>query len=397
MRLEEGLDAMDGIHRVTCFVLSLNICLFLVCSKKTLFEPDNTSTTDDNIYTVTIPPGKLAWPHHRPDMTQAEYDDLLENLWIINNFGLYQAADDRSMYYFHSGLDLVLENSTKIYAIESGYVKYIRNGVSITIGETVGENSGYGWAYVHVNNHQYDVGDFVRQGAYIADVYFEGLPHLHLSRVYHPTDGTWGNYWETHYFHPDVFFIYEDTQPPVIERPFYYFHNDSDEMFTSEDTTIVWGDVDIVVGMRDPGEFAHSKSNGFGDRLCVTQVEYEIHGAGIESVHMKSFDFTKIIIMATQNFRDDRLFTVFKHHSIFYPTGMSGDKISSHYIITNTDGTGEFGILNTSAEDNAWNTAALDESGNRMFPNGLYMIIVTAYDARGNSSQANEIVRVMNP
>lgn len=400
MQLEEGLDAMKRIHHVACLILSLNICLFLVCSKINIYEPDNSSTTDEDIYAVTIPPGKLAWPHHRPDLTQAEYEDLLENLWIINNFGLYQASESNAPYYFHSGLDVILDNGTKVYAIESGYVKSIRSGATISIGQTSGQNSGYAWEYVHVDNIQFDIGDFVQKGDYVADIYFEGLPHLHLSRVYHAVDGNWDHYWRSYYLHPDDFFIYADTEPPVIKTPFYFFQNNSDEMFAIQDTTVISGDVDIVVGIRDPGEFARSKTSGFGDRLCIAKVEYEIKGVGgvsIEPVHEQSFDFGKINLQKERNLRDERLFVVFKHHSIFHPDGISYNRFFSYYIITNTDGTGESEKVKLSDHNYAWNTAALDESGNPRFPNGLYTIIVRAYDARGNSSQANEIVRVMNP
>ena len=44
----------------------------------------------DDPYLVSPPDGKLPWPHHRPDMNQTEYDELMDNLWIINNFGQLQ-------------------------------------------------------------------------------------------------------------------------------------------------------------------------------------------------------------------------------------------------------------------------------------------------------------------
>jgi len=373
----------------------LLISLFFFCSRK---NPTSPITEDSDRYAVELPAGKLPWPHHWPEMTQSEYKKLIEDLWIINNFGLYQSTDDKSMAYFHDGLDIVLDNGTQIYAIESGYVKSL-SYATITIGETSGDNPGYGWAYTHVDNPQVKVGDFVRKGDYIAEVNFEGLPHIHLSRVYHPTKGTWDDICETKYLHPDGFFIYKDTQPPVIRRQFFYFPNNSDEMFVPKDTTVVWGDVDIVVGIRDPGEFAHSKDSGYGDRLCVARIEYEISGEHIQPVYRKSFDFTKIILKKKRGvnmMNDERLYIVYKHHSIFHPYGMSWNKFFSYYVITNTDGTGEFGELDISAKQYAWKTAAVDESNNPKFPNGAYIIKVTVYDFVGNSYAASGIVRVMN-
>jgi hypothetical protein len=199
---------------------------------------------------------KLPWPHQKPHITLEEYEDLIENLWIINNYGQYQASEDKSNAYFHDGLDIVLENGTKLFAVESGYVKSIVYDHFIVIGDTESDEPGEGWMYAHVTNLQFQEGDYVNQGDYIADVFFEGLPHV-----------------------IDSFF---------------------------------W------------------------------------------------------------------------------------DKTFSYYVITNTDGTGEFGKIDVAAQDYGWNTAAVDDSGNRIFPDGLYIVYVTAYDFMGNCTQAKDTVMVRN-
>lgn len=343
--------------------------------------------------------GILPWPHQRPDISQAEYDDLIEDLWIINNYGQYQASEDKSLVYFHDGLDIVLDNGTNLYAVESGYVKSIVDPQYIIIGDTEADSPGNGWIYAHVNNFRFQEGDYVEQGEYIADVFFEGLPHVHLGRIYLES-GSWEDHENINYIHPDKYFYYKDTQPPVIKTPFYYFRNNSDELIENVKPTIIWGDIDIVVGIRDPGEFAHSKESGFGDRLCITRIEYEITGENIQPVYKKSFDFREIIIShkSGATLGRERVFTVFKHYKIFHPVIDSAfwDKTFSYYIITNTDGTGEFGIIDISAKDYAWNTAEVDASGNPKFPDGLYSITVTAYDFLGNCSKAMDTVRVGN-
>jgi hypothetical protein len=379
--------------KLVFFILLLTAHAFLLMGK--------------NEYVVTLPEGKLPWPHHRPDMTRSEYDDLLKNLWIINNFGQYQALEDKSLVYFHDGLDIVLDNGTKIYAVESGYVKDIYNETSgygyIVIGESEGDQPGNAWMYVHVTNFQFLVGDHVDQGDYIADIYFEGLEHMHFGKIF-VEDNRWDDYYNWNCVHPDRYFIYKDMHPPIIKVPFYYFKNNSNRLFNNDTTgklPTLQGDVDIVVGMRDPGEFAHSKENGFGDRLCVARIEYEIASETTLPVYKKSFDFTKMILNNGDAMGEERVFTVFKHYKLF--NNQIGydfwNKTFSYYIITNapeTAETGELQKIDIAQGNLAWNTAELDESGNPRFPNGLYIITVIAYDALGNSSSASDIVLVGN-
>ncbi len=42
---------------------------------------------------------------------------MMDELWIINNFGQYQQADKTTETYFHDGLDVVVPNRTKMFSI----------------------------------------------------------------------------------------------------------------------------------------------------------------------------------------------------------------------------------------------------------------------------------------
>jgi hypothetical protein len=346
-------------------------------------------------YNDSLPKEKLPWPHQKPGLSMSEYEKLIDNLWIINNYGLYQASEDKSVAYFHSGLDIVLANGTKLYALESGYVKAAVENKHVIIGNTAGNNPGVGWDYVHVANFQFQKGDYVNQGEYIADVMFDGLSHLHLMKVY-VESGSWEYYENINCIHPDKDFFYIDSEPPIIKKPFYYFRNNTDILFKNTHPTVVHGDIDIVVALRDPGEFAHSKRDGFGDRLCVAKIEYDIYGETSQPVHRKSFDFTKIVVNNFEDLAKERVWTVFKHYTVLRQGTISGDKTFCYYIITNTDGTGEFQKIDISAGEYGWDTEALDRSGKRLFPDGLYFITVTAYDFLGNISVANDTVTVLN-
>lgn len=389
------------------FFLGISLVyLLLGYSEQRKMSPLRRSPQDfsqkDTHSSVILPPGKLPWPHQRPDMTPLEYENLIKDLWIINNYGLYQASEDKSVAYFHDGLDIVLDNGTKLFAIEPGYIKAIQaespGYYSMIIGDTPEDQPGSGWTYVHVNNFQFLEGAFVNQGDYIADVYFFGLEHVHLSRVY-VESGSWKDLSNIRSVHPDKYFVFTDTQPPVIQIPFYYFKNQTDEMFAYSEPPVVRGDVDIVVGMRDPGEFTYSPTYDFGERHCVAKIEYEISGEEIQTIHRKSFDFTKIIIAnQADSLGRMRVFTVFKHFMLFYPefTPSLWNKMFSFYVLTNTDEIGNFGMIDPAAGVFAWHTAEKDELGNPKFPDGLYKITVTAYDSTGNSSTASDDVRVMN-
>lgn len=348
------------------------------------------------------PVEKLPWPHQWPGISQSEYNNLVQGLWIINNFGQYQASEDQSTVYFHDGLDVVLDNGTKIYAVDSGYVKAVDTGTeyyySLTIGDTPGNLPGSGWSYTHINHIQFRVGDYVRKGDYIADIHFMGLAHVHLSRIY-VDSGSWNDLRNVKVVVPDQYFNYVDTQPPAIETPFYYFRNNTNNLFQNTSPTTLSGDVDIVVGVRDPGEHAHSNYN-FGDRLCVSKIDYRIQmDDGKEVFYQKSFDFSKIILGYewSQTGRD-RVQTVYKHYKIFHPVIDNNfwNKTFSYYILTNTDGMGGVGMIDPAAGNYCWQTAAVDSSGKAMFPDGLYRIAVTACDSAGNCSTATDEVRVQN-
>lgn len=364
-------------------------------------SPDSQITASR--YVTPPPPGKLPWPQHDPQFTQAAYNAMMDSLFIINNFGQYQGGETKNSVYFHDGLDVVLWNGTKIFAVDSGYVKSIINGgeyyQTIIIGDTPGSAPGHGWSYTHVNNFQVKVGDKVKQGDYIADIHFQGVPHVHLSRVY-LTSGSWSSYYDTRSIQPDNFFSYRDEQAPMIESGLRYYRNGTDSLIGKGSTAVISGNVDIVVGMREQGEYAHSKGGvvytGFGDRLCVSRIEYEIKGPDQRTLHYVSFDFSRMVL---GQFSDgvDRVYTVYKHYYTVHPGGPPNwDKIYSYYVITNTNGGEESGEVKTSDQNYSWKTNALNAEGTPAFPDGVYTVTVLAYDVAGNVGTLSEPVKVAN-
>jgi len=365
---------------------------------------DGSVSSSAAVPVLSLPPKeekieKLPWPHQAPGLTRKEVDKLNQDVWVINDFPLYQADEEGKSRYIHGGLDIVLDNGTKIYAMQDGWVKCTDHG-SITIADAKGDEPSFGWGYAHLGNLQVHEGEFVKRGAYIGDINFDGLPHIHLTRKFSE-----GKYWKEDWHYetaPNAYFTYTDETPPVIKKPFYFFENNSEKMITAKVSgkTVVSGAVDIVVGMRDGGLFAHSKDSGFGDRLCPAKIVYEIKpmpGNGKPGT-FKSFDFTTAAFKQGffgDDYNTSMARTVFIHTDVIEKPE-NYDKTFSYYIITNTRGDGTPREITPGDAGNAWNTAAVDKKGNALYPNGEYEIRVRAEDFKGNSAKAAMTVIVKN-
>jgi hypothetical protein len=364
-------------------------------------------------YRVEPPDGRLPWPQHDPAWDEARYDSMLAELWVINNFGQYQGAPERSTIYLHSALDLVLPNGTLIRAVAPGRVvaefggsEYFR---TMIIEDE--DRPGYGWGYTHIYYFNVRPGDDVHRGTVLGRVHFHGLPHVHLSRFKLRPGADWG--WGGSgllAIHPDTFFVYADSEPPVFEgRGFRYVRNGTDSAFVAAEpggVVTVSGDVDIVVGLRDAGEWTRAYlegwgPEGFGNRHSVTRIEYEI--AGPDGVHVSAvaFDLMATLIPAATSSQVDLTLTLYQHYESVDPPAPSPGHYNARfgfYIITNSDGREpEPGtVLDPSDRAHAWRTGATDEAGQPLFPDGEYVVTVTAYDSRGNASSRSEAVRVEN-
>lgn len=351
------------------------------------------------VYQAELPEGKLPFPHHNPETSQQEYNSLVRNLFIINNFGLYQCGDTENSCYFHDGLDFVLDNGTPIFALEAGTVRsdigtspYYR---TLVIEDE--DEPGFGWSYTHIYHIVVDPGTAVSKGQYLGRVNFQGLDHIHLSRCKLAEGGSWRDFEDLINIYPDDYFTFLDDTPPIIKTPFHYFHNASDSLFTSEGVVdTIAGEVDIVVSMRDGGLYAGGLigTSYWGDRLAVRDISYRILKDGEEVLSRPSFDFTKLEFVFHRDKWQETL-TVFKHGEVLDQDAGDFNMFHSHYIITNARDNLE-GRINPQDEALSWNTLEVDASGEVLYPNGLYQIEVTAHDSKGNETQKVDEVYVEN-
>jgi hypothetical protein len=361
-------------------------------------------------YRVTLPEGKLPWPHHAPEWDEARFRQMLSELWVINNFAAYQGSADRASLYLHSGLDVVLRNGTPIYAVQSGWVRANVGGSEYyrTLYIEDEDRPGRGWGYTHIYHFTVRPGDYVHRGTMIGRVNFQGIEHIHLSRVVLPPGGMW-EFSETQSVHADDYFIFEDTEPPVFEGEFRYVRNGADEPFMAgaDGFPLVSGDVDIVIGLRDPGEWTRSKvpfagPGPYGDRHAPVRVEYDIEApdGGVE--RFVGFDLRRVALTSAGPgaARLLQVLGLYQHYESVYPPAPPVGNYNQrwgYYIITNSDGA-EPGPHTIDEIDprRAWRTAATDGMGRRRYPDGLYEITVRAFDSSGNMASRAGRVRVAN-
>ncbi len=383
------------------------LCLFLLlqyfaatASAAFRASPDGTQPGPDLAAPTPEPKiDKLPWPHQPPGLTAAQVEQFNRSVWVINNFPLFQADERGDWCYLHGGLDIVTTNGAPIYAIKGGWVKSVTHS-AVTVADAKDESPSYGWSFAHLGRIKVHEGDFVAQGTQLGVVEFTGLPHTHLDKVF-----SRGGYWSSWRYicFPDDHFTFEDQEPPTIETPFYFFEHDSDRMVQPQPngTIAVRGDIDIVVAMRDGGRFAHSQESGFGDRLAVARIEYRI--APAENTNQArsflSFDFRKSRFLAGTDFSGRPLGTaiakmVYKHWS-FFGNAPGGDRNLSYYIISHGPANAPATELEPALASNCWHTAALTK-GAPAYPDGDYIITVTAFDSHENSASKSMRVSVDN-
>jgi hypothetical protein len=356
---------------------------------------------------VPPPAGKLPWPQHAPSFDRARYEAMLRALHLANNFGLYQSGTERETAYLHDGLDVVLPNGTPIHAVEAGYVRHIDAAVENykTVLVEDADEPGRGWGYTHVDDFRVRVGEYVPQGALLATVRFRGVEHVHLDRLHVPPGGDWTRYLSLTHTQPDTFFVYTDTEAPRFEGPFRYFRNDSDSAFARSAAGVtVSGDVDVVVGLRDVGEYARAGTNPVSDRLAVTRVDYAVVPLGAPpgaaaAARQVAFDLSALEIPRLGSRREYLLNEVlFKFYPVIHPGGQPAwwQTRTSYYVVTNAPPGGRRGRMTADDRALSWRTAERDAGGAARYPDGAYVVTVWARDFRGNEATRGDTVQVRN-
>ncbi|MDF1697609.1 MAG: peptidoglycan DD-metalloendopeptidase family protein [Saprospiraceae bacterium] len=382
----------------------LIVCIHIGCSDEEVVIPIPSENNFDQsfpiVYNAVLPNQKLPYPHHNPENNQFQYDSLVQELFIINNFGLYQCGETKETCYFHDGLDFVLPNSTPIFALKSGTVRANIGGNQYyrTLVVEDEDQPGYAWSYTHVNDFGVKLGEEVTQGQFLARVKFSGLEHIHLNRTRLRDGGSWDKFEDLVNIYPDDYFTFIDDTPPIIKKPFYFFKNHTDSLLMNEEgMDTIHGQVDLVVSMRDGGAYASdyiANSGYWGDRLAIKSVGYRILKDSVEVANKPSFDFTKLEFRF-HNEKWRETMTVFKHADLLDIDAGSNNMFHSHYILTHARDN-LTGAIHPDDSSLSWNTLEMNNDGSKRFPNGRYTIEVTAYDSNNNKTVETDDVYILN-
>ena len=341
---------------------------------------------------------KLRWPHADPALGPAEYQALADAVFIPNNYAVHQGgvAERPGDLYLHSGIDIVTENGDPIFALQDGVVRSISpagsGNFTVTV-ETTAE-PGRGWSYVHIVP-EVAVGDAITSGQRLGTVNFGGLPHLHLSRIRQPAGATDWSHASLLNEDPTAFFDIPDEEPPLFRPQLLFFPDGSDAAFPQGTPTQVSGAVDIVAGIRDPGPHSRFDFNGtvLGDRHNVAWIEYEIRGAGV-FLHRRSFDFHNLVLAPPPGdiWSMGPLARVIVMPTLTVPVA-EPDRLFNYYRITHGSDAEQVSLADA---ERAWDTAALDQDGSALFPDGEYTVTVRAADWAGNIAEVQDAVEVRN-
>ncbi|MBI2571585.1 MAG: M23 family metallopeptidase [Candidatus Schekmanbacteria bacterium] len=361
-----------------CLILALSAC-----------APAGGSATQDD----ASPP--LPWP-----TDGSGHGGIRTSAWIMNTFGQYQGAATPDTTYLHDGIDFLAPNGTPIYALQTGRVRHLDEAVEYYKYIVIEDESapGFGWSYAHVDNFRFRTGDRVRQGQQIASISFQGMEHVHLSRVTPAPGGAWSDVYGLISLDSTAYFTYDDDEAPAFDPPLRYFSGDSGARFAAGQPTVVAGRVEVVAGIRDGGADAHDPVWGVGDRLAVARVEVEIAGATGVIWRGVAFDggTLRIRLGPTREADVERALTVYRFPGEVVPGDPSiGDRTFSYYELMRRSRSGRTGEPAVEERDFYWDTEE-KRDGVPLYPDGLYSIIVIAVDAAGNESELRETVEVRN-
>lgn len=313
---------------------------------------------------------------------------------IGTTHGTYVCLNEGSLPpVMHAGIDILVPAGTPVYAIKSGYVKYLDmlfpgNELDwcLVIGDSCGTQECNGWGYVHMTRSSisHNVGDTVEQGEFLGNIIEWPQPdwhHLHFGEIHSQGDSlAWNDksQWRFMSNALDVLVPMSDPAAPVFENAlesqlFAFAINNTDSYFTPG--APISGDVDIICK-------AYDRINHDFIKTAPYQLEYQIMGDSAIS-WTNSICFTGEILDQTIKWETD---IVYQDDATCDTRGdYSVEEFEYYFNVTNTDGDS---ILETSDKDYCWQTP--------YFHNGQYTISVRAYDAYGNNVMESMGVSVEN-
>ncbi len=295
---------------------------------------------------------------------------------VGNNWGEYQNYGGAP--YLHNGVDVMgVTAGRPVYAVGRGTVKawlttQANEHWRLAIGDSnrVPTDSSDGWLYAHIDRTRFhlNVGDTCRPGdliGYLVPWPVAGFDHCHWARIRnagYPWLATW-------LFVQNPLVVIRpntDTIRPVFERAYSsnWFAFCRNNTSTYLQPTNLNGDVDIVAKVLD--KCCTPWHDTVYTRLVPYKIEYRMRGpVTIPTTRFMEFRGKLLYDAAATNaiYKDDAT------------CNTRGDYTYRDYffIVTNTDGDT---LIEPSDTSGKWRT--------QNYPDGVYWVVVTAYDVYGS-------------
>ncbi len=364
------------------------------------------------VYKVNPHEGYLPWPQHDPEFSQEEVNAMINDMVFWSNFANWQGNEDIKHSYLHSGIDILLENGTPIFAVQDGIVRAVRDTYSYGYKQILIEDltdSNWGWDYVHLAHFLVSEGEEVSQGQVIGfveflDGYYE---HIHLNRVrVHPdkigesAPVRWSS--RMQFVSGQRYFFRPDEMPPILEPNLIFFRNDTREIIAKNDNPIIHGDVDIAVAARDDSLTSRYRRFNTPSHITPRKIRYEIADAQDNVIKSGQINFDQLVIddfIIDRNVVNWDVFSLYLHPYEVSVTGWSTAGWS-YYILTHfneaTIASDDYQYLIQEEDQYFWDTDLRDDTDMPVYPNGEYTISIYADDFNDNETSMTTTVIVNN-
>lgn len=317
----------------------------------------------------------------------------------LKDQNLYNNYEQPTDGYIHGGLDLLQEKGAEVWAVEDGFVSAIETNypewkTHFTVLVSLEKGGDLGWGYTHLDpdTYTFKLGDRIRKGQVLGKVvdFFvgknKGVDHLHLDFARLRKNPGGGFDWD-YVADPLQFFDYEDKEAPVIEKKLRFVRYGALEEFPEDASSkmpIISGKVDVLAGISE---------SAYRDHICTWMpalVTLEIQGPkGVKP-------WRKLVLDQRGPLGDPKASSALyltKKQKQRWPEGAQPYPIVHFIVLTHTDGDG----LPEKADSlQNWDTGEINDEGETRFPNGIYEVIVRAWDLKGNRAERSAKVQIKN-
>ncbi len=309
---------------------------------------------------------------------------------IGNSYGAIQNYGGEP--YLHPGVDFMGPIGAPVYAVQSGYVKSILTisadlhwRIAIGIEDIAEEQEGYLYAHLVETSIPYVEGDYVEKGAYLGELVAwptSDFHHCHFARIKASGQYWDGQWWTTGDVLSDVT-NFEDDSSPAFELlnngHWADFYSIEDAYFIQPDS--LYGSLRLVCSAYD-----YSNTDW---RLDIKKLEYKI--AAVEAPETIIYQMPG----TSYNFPIDTYLTETPYtnqvrdiiYSMNFPYFSEANYSVRNYFqnVSATDGVD--GITEDDLE------ATFDTT---QFPDGDYLLFITAEDAAANATTVQVLIKIRN-